>query len=216
MQSKAHFRTANTRNWNAERTFNLCIMYYYMSRLCSREHVCVVAWWTIKVAHCSSIAYLAKGNHVQNGTDDIYVVRDTKPPASGTFWSNLAQANHMQNAKFDQILPLKRQQIKQCFYLSLFFFFFFFKFKLYIFLLQLRSCFFFFFEFSCSFCLVIFLLMVHSPDFFPRKLKYFSLRVRLFCMALVEQLGDDSWYVVCAACCHMALVFAVMHLYNIF
>ena len=35
-------------------------------------------------------------------------------------------------------------------------------------------------------------------------------------MALVEQLGDDHWWVVCAACCHMALVFAVMHLYNIF
>ena len=36
---------------------------------------------------------------------------------------------------------------------------------------------------SCSFCLVIFLLMVHSSGFFSRKLKYFSLRVRLFCMA---------------------------------
>ena len=35
--------------------------------------------------------------------------------------------------------------------------------------------------------LSFFLLMVHSPD------KYFSLMVRLFCMALVEQLGDDSW-----------------------
>ena len=54
---------------------------------------------------------------------------------------------------------------------------------------------------SCFFCLVlllfllvIFLLMVHSPDFFsPENSKYFSLRVRLFCMALVEQLGDDSW-----------------------
>ena len=33
-------------------------------------------------------------------------------------------------------------------------------------------------------------------------------------MALVEQLGDDSWSVVCAACCHMALVFAIMHLYK--
>ena len=34
--------------------------------------------------------------------------------------------------------------------------------------------------------------MFHSPDFFPQKttttLKYFSLRVTLFCMALVEQL----------------------------
>ena len=29
--------------------------------------------------------------------------------------------------------------------------------------------------------------------FFPRKLKYFLLRVRLFCMALAEQLGDDGW-----------------------
>ena len=35
-------------------------------------------------------------------------------------------------------------------------------------------------------------------------------------MALVEQLGDDSWYVACAACCSMALVFAIMHLYDDF
>ena len=35
-------------------------------------------------------------------------------------------------------------------------------------------------------------------------------------MALVEQLGDGSWYMVCAACCHMALVFAIMCLHNIF
>ena len=35
-------------------------------------------------------------------------------------------------------------------------------------------------------------------------------------MALVEQLGDDSWQVVCAACCHMALVFAIMHIYNFY
>ena len=35
-------------------------------------------------------------------------------------------------------------------------------------------------------------------------------------MALDEQLGDDSWYVVCAAYGHMALVFAIMHLYNIY
>ena len=37
--------------------------------------------------------------------------------------------------------------------------------------------------FSYSFCGVIFLLTVHSPDFFCRKLRHFSLRVRLFCMA---------------------------------
>ena len=36
------------------------------------------------------------------------------------------------------------------------------------------------------------------------------------CVALVERLGDDSWQVVCAVCCHMALVFAMMDLYNIF
>ena len=29
-------------------------------------------------------------------------------------------------------------------------------------------------------------------------------------MALVEQLGDDGWWVVCAACCRMALVFAII------
>ena len=32
-------------------------------------------------------------------------------------------------------------------------------------------------------------------------------------MALVEQLGDDSWLVVCAACCHMARVFTITHIY---
>ena len=34
-------------------------------------------------------------------------------------------------------------------------------------------------------------------------------------MASVKQLGEVSWLMVCAACCHMTLVFAVMHLYNI-
>ena len=51
------------------------------------------------------------------------------------------------------------------------------------------------------FCLVLLLfLSCHfsancpfSRLFFQKTLKYFSLRVRLFCMALVEQLGDDSW-----------------------
>ena len=49
------------------------------------------------------------------------------------------------------------------------------------------------------FCLVLLLFLsdnfsANGPfSFFPPKtLKYFSLRVRLFCMALVEQL-DDSW-----------------------
>ena len=44
---------------------------------------------------------------------------------------------------------------------------------------------------------------------------YFSLRVSLFCMTRDEQLVDDSWYVVCcAAWGRMALVFAIMNLYN--
>ena len=34
-------------------------------------------------------------------------------------------------------------------------------------------------------------------------------------MAPVEQLGGDSWSEVCEACCHMALVFAILQLYNI-
>ena len=34
-------------------------------------------------------------------------------------------------------------------------------------------------------------------------------------MAPVKQLGEDSWSVVCAACCNRTLVFAVMHVYNI-
>ena len=35
-------------------------------------------------------------------------------------------------------------------------------------------------------------------------------------MTPVEQPGDDSWYVICAALCHMALVFAIKHLYIVF
>ena len=72
--------------------------------------------------------------------------------------------------------------------------------------LSVLPFFFFFFFF-----LLLLLLMVHSLDFFKKTLKHFSLRIRLFCMAVVEQLGDDSWQVVCAACCRMALIFAIMH-----
>ena len=35
-------------------------------------------------------------------------------------------------------------------------------------------------------------------------------------MAPVSQLGEVSWSVVCAAYCHMALVFAITHLHNVF
>ena len=65
--------------------------------------------------------------------------------------------------------------------------------------------------------LSFFCLLAHSPDCFLQKsLQYFSLGDGHFCMAPVWQLGEESWTVVCAACCHMTLVFAVMHLYNIF
>ena len=37
----------------------------------------------------------------------------------------------------------------------------------------------------------------------------FSLRDRISCMAPVEQPGEVSWSMVCAACCHMTQVFAV-------
>ena len=53
-------------------------------------------------------------------------------------------------------------------------------------------------------------------NFFQKILQYFLLGDQLFCMASVQQLGGVSWLVVCAACCHMTLVFAVMHLYNFF
>ena len=74
------------------------------------------------------------------------------------------------------------------------------------------------------FCLVLlhFLSYLFSAcwsillNFFQKILQHFSLRDRLFCMAPVQQLGEVSWSVVCAACCHMALVFAVMHLYTIY
>ena len=52
-------------------------------------------------------------------------------------------------------------------------------------------------------------------NFFQKILYYFSLRDRIFCVAPVWQLGEVSWSVACAACCHMAPVFAVMHLYTI-
>ena len=78
--------------------------------------------------------------------------------------------------------------------------------------------------FSCFFCLVILLflsclfflllLIIHScAFFFSFSRKHYLLRVRLFCMVLVEQLGDDSWEMVFTACCHMALVFAIVQLY---
>ena len=58
------------------------------------------------------------------------------------------------------------------------------------------------------------MLVVHSYDFFQKPHK-FVLGVRPLDMTPVQQLGDDRWWVVCAALCHMALVFAIKHLYLI-
>ena len=75
---------------------------------------------------------------------------------------------------------------------------------------------------SYFFCFVVFLLMVHSPGFFFRRNQTFFIKSCAICfhfflfflfgMVLAEQLGDDSWLVVYAACCHMA----VIHLSSIF
>ena len=48
---------------------------------------------------------------------------------------------------------------------------------------------------SCSFSLVIFLLMVHSPDFFSlqKTPNDFLQELGVFCMVLGEQLGNHSW-----------------------
>ena len=75
----------------------------------------------------------------------------------------------------------------------------------------------------CPFCLIFFCLLALSSKLFPENSSTFFVKRqascmapdRLFCMAPVQQLGEVSWSVVCAACCHMTLVFAVMHLYNI-
>ena len=82
-------------------------------------------------------------------------------------------------------------------------------------LYYLLSCFCFSAQPGYFFCLIFFpacwpilLILFHKIQ------QYFLLRDRLFCTAPVQQLGEVSWSVVCAACCHMAPVFAVMHLYN--
>ena len=51
--------------------------------------------------------------------------------------------------------------------------------------------------------------------FYQKILRYFSSKGWRFGMALVQQLGDDGWSVISAACCHMALVYAIVRLYNI-
>ena len=58
--------------------------------------------------------------------------------------------------------------------------------------------------FFCLFCFVCFCFFV-----LLKILQYFSLGDWLFCMAPVWQPGEVSWSMVCAACCHMALVIGI-------
>ena len=59
----------------------------------------------------------------------------------------------------------------------------------------------------CSFCHVIFLLMVRSSDFyFTENSEIFWVESQAFCMALIQQLWDDGgWYVQFAAIWHWYL-----------
>ena len=72
------------------------------------------------------------------------------------------------------------------------------------------------------FCLVLlrflslFCLLVHFPELFPENSSiFFVKRYAFFYLAPVQQQGEVSWFVVCAAFCDMTLVFAVMHLYTL-
>ena len=52
-------------------------------------------------------------------------------------------------------------------------------------------------------------------NFFQNFFQYFSLRSRLFLYGSCLAARRSNLVGICAACCHMTLVFAVMHLYNI-
>ena len=68
---------------------------------------------------------------------------------------------------------------------------------------------------SCySFCHIFFCLLVHSSELFKKNSATFFDKRQFFCVCVapVQQLGEVSLSVVCAACSHMALVFAVMYL----
>ena len=68
----------------------------------------------------------------------------------------------------------------------------------------------------CSFCLVLFLFDCRfSWQFSPENSSiFFVKRWAFWYRSCLAELGDDSWSVVCAAYCRMALVFAIMRLYN--
>ena len=64
---------------------------------------------------------------------------------------------------------------------------------------------------SCLFCLSVCLLMVHSLDFFPKS--YATLFLKGLAFLYGSCWAAQRWlWVVCAAFCHLALVFAFMQL----
>ena len=65
----------------------------------------------------------------------------------------------------------------------------------------------------CSFCLVFSACWSVLLNFVRRILQYFSLGDGLFCLASVWQRREVGWSVMCAACCRVALEFAVVHLW---
>ena len=79
-------------------------------------------------------------------------------------------------------------------------------------------CLFFFFFPACWPILLIFFLPENSSTFFVKMCVCVCLCVSVcvcVCMAPVQQLGEVSLSVVCAACCYMALEFGLTHLCNI-
>ena len=76
-----------------------------------------------------------------------------------------------------------------------------------------------FFFFLVLWPLLSYLVLPAGPFFWTFSRKFFNIfckEIGFFVWLLFSELGGVSWLVVCAACCHMTLVFAVMHLYNIY
>ena len=68
---------------------------------------------------------------------------------------------------------------------------------------------------SCSSGLISAVIVLSTVFFFLKVSINFSFQIGFFCVAPVKQLGEVSWSVMCAACCHIALVLPVRHLSNI-
>ena len=72
----------------------------------------------------------------------------------------------------------------------------------------------FFFPANCQFsCLFLFLFFCFLFVFSLQTILHVLLSDKLFCVALVKQVQVqiDGWWYVCAVCCHMALIFVIIH-----